>query len=102
MSDGVNTPSKLGAHGGNEAGQTSQKGRFRVKKMGGIPNLLLTFPNHRMRVTKDIQPKRKENAMEAAQFITLLTILRIVVPFGLVLLLGEWLRRHEANNWLST
>ena len=39
--------------------------------------------------------------MKAAEFVLLLTILRLVIPFGLILLLGELVRRHQANNWLK-
>ena len=39
--------------------------------------------------------------MKATEFVLLLTILRLVIPFGLVLLLGELIRRHDANNWLK-
>ena len=37
--------------------------------------------------------------MKAAEFVLLLTILRLVIPFGLILLLGELVRRHQANYW---
>jgi hypothetical protein len=37
--------------------------------------------------------------MKAAEFVLLLTILRLVVPFGLILILGELIRRREANYW---
>jgi hypothetical protein len=37
--------------------------------------------------------------MKAAEFVLLLTILRLVIPFGLILLLGELVRRREANYW---
>ena len=39
--------------------------------------------------------------MNATEFFLLLTILRLVAPFGLILLLGELLRRREANYWLK-
>lgn len=35
--------------------------------------------------------------MKAAEFVLLLTILRLVIPFGLILVLGELVRRREAN-----
>ena len=39
--------------------------------------------------------------MKATEFVLLLTILRLVIPFGLVLLLGEIIRRRDANHWLK-
>ena len=39
--------------------------------------------------------------MIATEYVLLLTILRLVIPFGLVLLLGELIRRRDANNWLK-
>ena len=38
--------------------------------------------------------------MNATLFVLLLTILRLVIPFGLILLLGELIRRRDANYWL--
>lgn len=35
--------------------------------------------------------------MIATEYVLLLTVLRLVIPFGLVLLLGEWIRRRDAN-----
>lgn len=39
--------------------------------------------------------------MNATIFILLIAILRLVIPFGLILLLGEWIRRRYANYWLN-
>jgi hypothetical protein len=39
--------------------------------------------------------------MNATGFVLLLAILRLVIPFGLVLLLGEIIRRRNANYWLK-
>lgn len=39
--------------------------------------------------------------MNATIYVLLLTILRLVVPFGLILLLGELIRRRNANYWLK-
>ena len=39
--------------------------------------------------------------MIATEYILLLTILRLVIPFGLILLLGELIRRRDANHWLK-
>ena len=44
---------------------------------------------------------RKENAMNATEFVLFLTILRLVIPFGLILLLGEFIRRREADYWMK-
>jgi len=38
--------------------------------------------------------------MNATVFILLLTILRLVIPFGLILVLGELIRRRDAKYWL--
>ena len=43
----------------------------------------------------------KENAMNAPVFVLLFTLLRLVIPFGLILLIGEWVRRREAKYWLN-
>ena len=40
--------------------------------------------------------------MVATEFVLLLTILRLVLPFGLILLVGEFMRRHEANYWTQS
>lgn len=39
--------------------------------------------------------------MKAAEFVLLLTILRLVIPFGLILVIGELVRRREANYWFK-
>jgi len=39
--------------------------------------------------------------MNATEFVLLLTILRLVAPFGLILVLGELVRRRDANYWLK-
>ena len=39
--------------------------------------------------------------MNAPVFVLLFTILRLVIPFGLVLALGEWIRRRDAKYWLK-
>jgi len=31
--------------------------------------------------------------------ITLLLLIRIVIPLGTLLSIGEWTKRHEANYW---
>jgi hypothetical protein len=65
-----------------------------LKKMGWLPNLLPMSPIAKLRVKVFM---RKENAMNATVIVLLLTILRLVIPFGLVLLLGELIRRRDAN-----
>ena len=30
-----------------------------------------------------------------------LLLIRVVLPFSLLIALGEWMRRREANYWLS-
>ena len=39
--------------------------------------------------------------MIATEYVLLLTILRVVIPFGLILLIGEFVRRREAKYWLK-
>jgi hypothetical protein len=39
--------------------------------------------------------------MNASEIIILLFVLRLVLPFGMLLLVGEWLRRKESNYWLK-
>jgi hypothetical protein len=38
---------------------------------------------------------RKENAMNAPEVLLILFLLRLVIPFGLLLLIGEWVNRRE-------
>jgi len=40
--------------------------------------------------------------MNATEYVLLLTILRLVVPFGLILVLGELIRRRDANYWINS
>ena len=39
--------------------------------------------------------------MKAAEFVLLLTILRLAIPFGLILFIGELVRRRNSNYWLK-
>ena len=39
--------------------------------------------------------------MNAPVFVLILTILRLVIPFGLILFLGELIRRRNTNYWLK-
>jgi hypothetical protein len=40
--------------------------------------------------------------MNGTEIILLLFLIRLVIPFGLLLLIGEWLRRRDANYWLKS
>jgi hypothetical protein len=39
--------------------------------------------------------------MNGSEIIFLLFIFRLVLPFGLLMLAGEWLRRKDSNYWLK-
>ena len=39
--------------------------------------------------------------MIATEYVLILTILRLVIPFGLILLVGELVRRRDAKYWLK-
>ncbi len=39
--------------------------------------------------------------MNASEIILLLFVIRLVLPFGVLMLIGEWLRRKESNYWLK-
>lgn len=38
--------------------------------------------------------------MNAVAFPLILFLIRALIPFGMLILLGEWIRRREANYWL--
>jgi len=40
--------------------------------------------------------------MNGTEIILLLVVSRILVPFGLLMLVGEWTHRRESNYWLKT
>ena len=40
--------------------------------------------------------------MNAPLVVLLLTVLRLVIPFGLILLIGELIRQRDANYWLNS
>jgi hypothetical protein len=42
--------------------------------------------------------ERKENAMNTIA-LALILLVRIVVPFSILIALGEWMRRREADYW---
>jgi hypothetical protein len=39
--------------------------------------------------------------MNGSEIILLLFVIRLILPFGLLMLVGEWLRRKESNYWLK-
>jgi len=39
--------------------------------------------------------------MNATEFVLLFAILRLAIPFGLILLVGELVRRRDAKYWLK-
>lgn len=39
--------------------------------------------------------------MNGSEIVALLFILRIIIPFGMLLLVGEWIRRREVHYWLK-
>jgi hypothetical protein len=39
--------------------------------------------------------------MDAPIIVLLLALLRLVIPFGLILFIGEWIRRRNAKYWLN-
>jgi hypothetical protein len=39
--------------------------------------------------------------MYGSEIILLLFVVRLIIPFGLLMLVGEWLHRKESNYWLK-
>jgi hypothetical protein len=39
--------------------------------------------------------------MNGSEIVLLLFVVRLVIPFGSLMLVGEWLRRKESNYWLK-
>jgi len=39
--------------------------------------------------------------MNGSEIILLLFVVRLIIPFGLLMLVGEWLHRKESNYWLK-
>ncbi len=39
--------------------------------------------------------------MNGSEIILLLFVARLVIPFGSLMLIGEWLHRKESNYWLK-
>ena len=39
--------------------------------------------------------------MNGSEIVLLLFVVRLIIPFGLLMLVGELLRRKESNYWLK-
>ena len=39
--------------------------------------------------------------MNGLEIVMLLFVVRLVIPFGVLMLIGEWLHRKESNYWLK-
>ena len=39
--------------------------------------------------------------MNGLEIVLLLFVTRLAIPFGALMLVGEWLRRKESNYWLK-
>jgi hypothetical protein len=39
--------------------------------------------------------------MNGSEIVLLLFVVRLIIPFGLLILIGEWVRRKESNYWLK-
>lgn len=39
--------------------------------------------------------------MNGSEFFILYFAVRVIIPFGMLMLIGELLRRHDANYWLK-
>ncbi len=39
--------------------------------------------------------------MNASEIVLLLFVVRLILPAGVLILIGEWLRRKESNYWLK-
>lgn len=39
--------------------------------------------------------------MNATEYVLVLTVTRLIIPFGIILILGEVIRRREAQYWLK-
>ena len=66
--------------------------------MGELPNCLPMPPTDKLRVKV---PMRKENAMDATLYVLLMIVLRLGVPVGVLLGLGELIKRRNAKYWLK-
>lgn len=45
--------------------------------------------------------ERKENPMSAI-VVALFILIRVLIPFGLLIAAGEWVRRRDMRYWLSS
>ena len=74
------------------AGQRPEEPQRAIQKLGRPPNL------HLMLLSRTLEAKsRKENAMNATELMLILVLIRLVLPFGLLLLIGEWLQSQERS-----
>jgi hypothetical protein len=64
-------------------------------KDGGAPEFTYRLEKPKLRA-KDTE---KENAMNAFETVFTLFLLRLVLPFGALLLLGEWIRSREPRRF---
>ncbi len=64
------------------------------QKLGRHPNLRLTRPHLKLKAIL-----RKENAMNATELMLVLIFARLIIPFGLLLLIGEWMQRRERAHY---
>lgn len=39
--------------------------------------------------------------MNGSEIVLLLLVVRFIIPFGVLMLGGEWIRRKESNYWLK-
>lgn len=39
--------------------------------------------------------------MKGSELMLLLFIVRLIIPFGILMLIGKWLRRQESKYWLE-
>ena len=68
--------------------------------MGGGTDLLPTLLTDTLDVKENAN--QKENAMNATEYVLFLSLIRLIIPFGLILLIGEWMRKREANSWMKS
>ena len=48
-----------------------------------------------------LKAERKENVMNGFEIIVLLFVIRVLLPLGVLMWIGEWVRRQNANYWLK-
>ena len=77
--------------------------RLKVPKDAGLVIRLMGYSENLLcfNVELFLGRERKENAMNGSEFFILYFAARVVVPFGMLLLIGELLRRKESNYWLK-